>query len=257
MIKFFRHTRQRMIKENRVSKYLLYGIGEIVLVVIGIMIALQINNWNEDRSERKEEKEYISSLIEDLTTDTDRYTFLIDHFALKEARIDVILDSYLSLSEGYDHELYSSLHEVINYPDFIYTDKTMKQLMNAGGMRLIRDKEVASAIIDYDSAVRRLTESLMPDLNFYYRHSNEMWFEVMDIAAYEADTALLSIIEMENGNKNYLLRSDKETLGKWNNVIRNFQSDLILIREVKEELNAKATRLIELLNRKYDLDTNA
>ena len=49
MIKFFRHIRQRTIKENRASKYLLYAIGEIVLVVIGILIALQINNWNEQR----------------------------------------------------------------------------------------------------------------------------------------------------------------------------------------------------------------
>lgn len=49
MIKFFRKIRQKMIKENRVSKYLLYAIGEIVLVVIGILIAIQINDWNENR----------------------------------------------------------------------------------------------------------------------------------------------------------------------------------------------------------------
>ena len=47
MIKFFRKIRQNMIKENKVSKYLLYAIGEIILVVIGILIALSINNWNE------------------------------------------------------------------------------------------------------------------------------------------------------------------------------------------------------------------
>jgi sensor domain CHASE-containing protein len=52
MIKFFRKIRQNMIKENKVSKYLLYAIGEIVLVVIGILIALQINNQNEFRKQK-------------------------------------------------------------------------------------------------------------------------------------------------------------------------------------------------------------
>ncbi len=47
MIKFFRKIRQKMLTENKFSKYLIYAIGEILLVVIGILIALQINNWNE------------------------------------------------------------------------------------------------------------------------------------------------------------------------------------------------------------------
>lgn len=61
MIKFFRQIRQNMIKGNKVSKYLLYAIGEIVLVVIGILIALQINTWNEERKYKNLE---IVTLIE-------------------------------------------------------------------------------------------------------------------------------------------------------------------------------------------------
>jgi hypothetical protein len=49
MIKFFRKIRQNLLTENKFSKYLLYAIGEIILVVIGILIALSINNWNEER----------------------------------------------------------------------------------------------------------------------------------------------------------------------------------------------------------------
>jgi len=48
MIKFFRHIRQKLVKENKFSKYALYAIGEIILVVVGILIALSINNTNED-----------------------------------------------------------------------------------------------------------------------------------------------------------------------------------------------------------------
>ncbi len=69
MIKFFRKIRQKLLTENKFSKYLIYAIGEIILVVIGILIALQINNWNEDRKERKQEIEFITSVKKDLTQD--------------------------------------------------------------------------------------------------------------------------------------------------------------------------------------------
>ena len=59
MIKFFRKIRQKLLSENKFSKYLIYAIGEIILVVIGILFALQINNWNEHK---KLKKEYISDL---------------------------------------------------------------------------------------------------------------------------------------------------------------------------------------------------
>lgn len=50
MIKFFRKIRQKLLTENKFSKYLIYAIGEIILVVIGILIALQLNNWNTDKA---------------------------------------------------------------------------------------------------------------------------------------------------------------------------------------------------------------
>ncbi len=57
MIKFFRHIRKKLIAENKISKYLLYALGEIILVVIGILIALQLNTWNENRKlENSKEK---------------------------------------------------------------------------------------------------------------------------------------------------------------------------------------------------------
>ncbi len=70
MIKFFRHIRKRLLKENKFSKYLLYAIGEIALVMIGILLALQVNNWNEERVEKRFEetlkKELYNTVIEDL-----------------------------------------------------------------------------------------------------------------------------------------------------------------------------------------------
>ena len=70
MIKFFRKIRQRLLSENKFSKYLIYAIGEIILVVIGILIALQINNLNESQKNKTLVDTYKKNLIENLVKDS-------------------------------------------------------------------------------------------------------------------------------------------------------------------------------------------
>ncbi len=74
MIKFFRNIRQNLLNEGKTSKYFKYAIGEIVLVVIGILIALQINNWNEGRKENIHQKSVLSNLLQDLKSDSVSYS---------------------------------------------------------------------------------------------------------------------------------------------------------------------------------------
>lgn len=80
MIKFFRKIRQNLLTENKVRKYLIYAIGEIILVVIGILIALSINNWNDNRKDRLAEKALYKTLITSLETDLidvkDKYVII-------------------------------------------------------------------------------------------------------------------------------------------------------------------------------------
>ena len=66
MIKFFRKIRQNLLIENKTGKYFKYAIGEIILVVIGILIALQINNWNENRKAQKQETQIYTEIKSDL-----------------------------------------------------------------------------------------------------------------------------------------------------------------------------------------------
>ncbi|PTM11341.1 MAG: hypothetical protein DA407_01795 [Bacteroidetes bacterium] len=79
MIKFFRHIRQNLLMENKTGKYLKYAIGEIVLVVIGILIALQINTWNESRKQAISENEFIASVKKDLIQDKAFINVIINH----------------------------------------------------------------------------------------------------------------------------------------------------------------------------------
>jgi len=84
MIKFFRKIRQNLLSEGKTGKYLKYAIGEIVLVVIGILIALQINNWNNNRIEHLKEEVLISNIIEDLIYDYETLTELIKQAQSKQ-----------------------------------------------------------------------------------------------------------------------------------------------------------------------------
>jgi len=69
MLRFFRALRQNLLAQNRASRYLLYAVGEIVLVVIGILIALQIDTWNEEQKNRAYEREVLAQIKENLLQD--------------------------------------------------------------------------------------------------------------------------------------------------------------------------------------------
>ncbi|MEH6620929.1 DUF6090 family protein [Maribacter arcticus] len=74
MIKFFRKIRKNLLNEGKTTKYFKYAIGEIVLVVIGILIALQINNWNENRKENHKLSDIYSNLLLDIKADSISYS---------------------------------------------------------------------------------------------------------------------------------------------------------------------------------------
>ena len=69
MIKFFRHIRYNLMNQNKTAKYIKYAIGEIILVVIGILIAVQINNWNTDRLEKIEVANFLEQIETELESD--------------------------------------------------------------------------------------------------------------------------------------------------------------------------------------------
>ena len=109
MIKFFRKIRKSLVTENKFTKYLIYAIGEIILVVIGILIALQINNWNTDKVNRKKSFAVIGSINEDIMRDTaliNKYIVSakeeVAHIEKIEKRItkdDINLDSIIHIAK--------------------------------------------------------------------------------------------------------------------------------------------------------------
>ena len=78
MIKFFRKIRQNLLMENKTGKYLKYAIGEILLVIIGILIAVSINGWNEDRKLKKAEQSILKDLKQEMIINKKALEFAIE-----------------------------------------------------------------------------------------------------------------------------------------------------------------------------------
>ncbi len=92
MMKFFRRIRQKLLSESKFSKYLLYAIGEIILVVFGILIALQINNWNEKEKLKVEEVKFLNNFKQSLIADIEFNNFRFDKYALTKESITLLVD---------------------------------------------------------------------------------------------------------------------------------------------------------------------
>ena len=146
MIRFFRQIRRQLISENKFTRYLVYAIGEIVLVVIGILIALQINNWNNGRIlERSEIKSYQNikqQLIEDKTELNEVKAFNNKHFKIYEFANNIIVRK--------DYELQDSLAmcamRLAWYSDFHSSGNIYETLVNSGDIKLIKNSEISSKL---------------------------------------------------------------------------------------------------------------
>lgn len=92
MIKFFRKIRQNLLSEGKTGKYLKYAIGEIILVVIGILIALSINNWNEREKLKVEEVKFLKNFKQSLIADIEFNNFRFEKYELTKESISILLN---------------------------------------------------------------------------------------------------------------------------------------------------------------------
>jgi len=96
MLHYLRQIRQKLIIQENAKKYLLYAIGEILLVVIGILIALQINNWNEDRIKRTQELKVLTQIQADLSINLNEVNDLATKLEFSKNSSDSLLKSFRS-----------------------------------------------------------------------------------------------------------------------------------------------------------------
>jgi hypothetical protein len=139
MIKFFRKIRQTLITENKFSKYLLYALDEIILVVLGILIAVQINNWNNNKKNKQKELSYISSFIEDVELVNSKNTLdQIDNTIKGHDGLLFELSSERIYSNS--NKAYSLWMNYIGFTESISIDRTLQLLKYSSGFEFITRK---------------------------------------------------------------------------------------------------------------------
>ncbi|WP_282124217.1 DUF6090 family protein [Algibacter mikhailovii] len=251
MIKFFRKIRQNLMLENRTGKYFKYAIGEIILVVIGILIAIQLNDLNENRKEHKKELSFIKKLQEDINFDIQHLT-----------KQDSILAGYISNQEKIPELLLNatSVKDIANIESVMRYSwnnieikrKTYNEMLNTSGIYIIKNKELLihlnehyALIEKYQQFMREITEDgreymKNPDLNtfrFLKKHYENPEFDrnridTSWIGNYNSPTYLAlsrhynHVIGGVNGNKRIYI---KEILSSSN----------ALVNEIKQELTRR------------------
>lgn len=152
MIPFFRKIRYRLAKDKQFLKYSRYAIGEIVLVVIGILIALQINSWNEERKNEIEETIILKSLIEDLKADIKGYNQAIDWLKSRQANVDSVL-MFLNGSDVIVNDA-KLIHWLITSGyilDYTPVYPTYTEIIGSGKLSLIQSDRIKKDLADYKS----------------------------------------------------------------------------------------------------------
>lgn len=159
MIKFFRNIRKKFASENKVAPYIRYAIGEIVLVVIGILIALQINNWNQSRLERIEEKNILATLHDEFLENKK----MLDSATLvyKNAMNSNIVIMNLigkSVDELNTYDLDSLFYEALPSSQIVFSNNTVKNIVQTGKMDIIRNPQIIQLINKWDAATVMVKE---------------------------------------------------------------------------------------------------
>jgi len=151
VIKFFRQIRQKLLQENRLSKYLLYAIGEIILVMIGILLALQVNNWNEKRKTEQFELQLLHSFKTGLQADLSDIKINVTLHQRGLTAADSLL-FYLENGGKYDIERASRYFAdmmIITY--FRYSTSAFETL-KSNGINTIENQQLRDKVIEvYDS----------------------------------------------------------------------------------------------------------
>jgi hypothetical protein len=156
MFRFFRQLRQRLLTENKFSKYLLYAVGEILLVVVGILIALQVDSWNETRSENREE----TAILKSLKTDFLQSKINVDHTLEDQTRVvRYCARLFEVLSEGDTRVPPDSLGEFIYQGALSYwrmepANGTYDALIGSGRLSLIKSKTLSRLLAEYSAELK-------------------------------------------------------------------------------------------------------
>lgn len=180
MINFFRKIRKKLADDNNFFKYARYAIGEILLVVIGILIALQINNWNEHQKVVKAEKEILKNLTQEFLSNKRelkrRKTIVLKTFEANSLLMSFFGKEKVQLQEM---NMDSLIFYSVEYDQYNPSENTILDLLQSGRFDLISNERLKNLLFDwtreykltqerYSDCDEKLRTELIPYLTMHY-----------------------------------------------------------------------------------------
>lgn len=239
MMKIFGNRRQQLINKRKFTNYLFYAIGEIFLVVLGILIALQINNWNEAKKIRKEEINLLKSFVVDLNNDIDLLDFNIIRTREREARVDSIFEILANPSEEYLNKFIRLQSDVMADNYFIPNQGTFDQGVSAGILKYIENESLRVQIFSYykkisnnksdDQAVYEVTNDYIIPIMVEEILSKKVFIQLL--TGRKSNAPELDLVKFAS-NPNYYRAlmytySDRAQITNWS----NFKNEAIQLKE--------------------------
>lgn len=149
MITFFRKIRQKLLTKNKFSKYLIYGIGEIVLVVIGILIAIQLNTWKATSDKNAAVLRHLDGLYSELNQDYERINTLYEFYSDRTNSMQLLLNSNNQKIILSNFELGQLFNSSLEYKKYSNKKSSYISLINSGLINKIDNEKLINQIIKY------------------------------------------------------------------------------------------------------------
>ena len=238
MLKFFRKIRQSLITGNKFSKYLIYAFGEIVLVVVGILIALQINNWNNSRTESKVLNSYAQKISLNLKQDLDQ----IKDLTTKRNKIKrhcKTVNNYYRIGKILNIDSLRHATIILFENKFSVNKSGFNSLVNSGYIEKLPNGKISNDLYKY--------YELVEDLNFVESKYN-LFCETMEYKIWEDD--FFDVVKTLKTDNEVLQKQSLAKIEKFKTfkaLFRRSPSDINLILNHYKKLDALgATLLFEI-----------
>ena len=222
---------------------------EFLMLFLAVFCGFLAEYKLEQTIEHHKEKEYIESMMEDLQNDTTKLSKIDSSLLVINNSIDTILMYYDEMPKGANPTLFRNIKAIYGYPVFIYSDRTIQQLKNSGGMRLIKNKKVANGIMDYDAFVRNY-ENNGAYVQRYWENLTLQRLNIIDQQALDNDLKITGTVDIK---RNYLLVSDLVLLHRLKSFVYELKTYHSNTLRANIKLREKAIGLIEILKKEYHL----
>ena len=240
MITLLRRIRRKLIIEGSLKRYLLYAIGEILLVVIGILIALQINAWNEWRKDRVKEKLILNGLVKNIEINIQAILNDIDQLEKWSQSSEIVIFA-LENKLDYSDTLRQHFHLArITKQDLFLSNFGYKSYENQG-LDIITNQDLSSEIIVlYETTIpgtlstNSLVNEMYPpfdnhivqNFDFIVGYSEAEGLTPNDYKALFSDHFYISWIKAYKQGRNYLIETDKELIKECERILKLIQDEL-------------------------------